>query len=63
MLTAGLCEFSIGYDGVCDAVLEVRRGGNVTAISQADGSIGNWHGEAPELVVHNDFSPRYAGRH
>ncbi|WP_158251600.1 hypothetical protein [Cryobacterium sp. M91] len=50
MVTASLCEVTIGDDGVYDAVVSMRRGGDVTAIDQAHDEIGNWCGESPDLV-------------
>jgi hypothetical protein len=63
VVTAGLCELPIGDDGVCDAVVEVRCGGDVTAVAQADDEIGDWCGEAPDLMEHDDSNPGYGGRH
>jgi hypothetical protein len=56
VVTAGSCEFPIGDDGVCDAVVEVRRGGDIAAVGQANDESGDWYGEAPDLVEHNDSS-------
>jgi hypothetical protein len=63
VVTAGLSEFPIGDDGVFDTVVEVWRCGDVTAAGQADDEIGNWRGKTPDLMQHNDSSPRYARRH
>jgi hypothetical protein len=44
-------------------MVEVRRGGDVTAVGKANDESGDWRGETRDLVEHNYSSPGYARRY